>query len=707
MRIGSASLAGLVALLLMAQAPQPAAAGGTRIWELAGFDELDKGELQQTTVSSRGEVTLGQKATKADLTEVGLVWSAIRGGGATYLGTGYDGKIFRLDGNKAVLIATTGQLVVTSLAIDKRGDLYAAALPDPVIWKIKKPRSIKAGKPVKAVKWAKLEDQEVRHVWSLAFGDKGGTLFAGTGPEGRLYAVGADGKGTVYLDTEEDHVMCVTPAGKGRLLVGTSPDALLLEVSGPGRSSALADFDGTEVKAIAASGGSIVAAVNTFKVPPAIPSKKTSDSSATGKIKKPSSSKSAPVGDGALYRIGKDRALEQIWSRKKAHVTALAVGKGGRVFAGLGAEGKVVSIDKRRVERTELDLDERQVLALVVGDGLELAATGDAGSAYKVGAARPAEAFYLAPPLDAGSIARFGRLVWFGEGKLKVQSRSGNTEVPDDSWSDWSKPLKTRAQLKTAPARYLQLRFSWAGDGKAVLRSAELAFRPLNLRAVITELNPDSPFFSAGKKSSSSSKKDKKIEISTRSVAARPDGKNKAELKLTWKVDNPDKDVLRYRLWYRAVGQKVWRPILRDDEVLKSTRYEWETESVPEGRYQIKLVADDSPSNDPSSVLKDERLSIPVLVDNHQPRVTGLKLAKGKVVGKAEDSFSAISALEVSVDAGPWMPVFSSDGLFDEPTEEFSFAPPEGLESGPHAIAVRAYDRAGNVGTAEIHVDVK
>ncbi len=181
----------------------------------------------------------------------------------------------------------------------------------------------------------------------------------------------------------------------------------------------------------------------------------------------------------------------------------------------------------------------------------------------------------------------------------------------------------------------------------------------------------------------------------------------RADLKLNWEVDNPDDDSLRYRLWYRAVGHKVWRPILKDDFVLTNKNYTWNTESVPEGRYQIKLLADDSPSNDPSEALSDEYISVPVLVDNHQPTVDALGFAAGKVKGKAKDSFSAISALDFSVDGGPWMPIFCVDGIFDEIAEEFNFALTEKLKPGPHAIAVRAYDRAGNMGSAEIHVETK
>ena len=34
-------------------------------------------------------------------------------------------------------------------------------------------------------------------------------------------------------------------------------------------------------------------------------------------------------------------------------------------------------------------------------------------------------------------------------------------------------------------------------------------------------------------------------------------------LQLTWKVDNPDQDDLRYRLSYRMEGQSTWRSLLK------------------------------------------------------------------------------------------------------------------------------------------------
>jgi hypothetical protein len=685
--------------IALSAAPFEAAAGGTRLWEIAGQEELEKGSAVRTSISSRGEISLGLAATRLDLEDVGMVWSCLRGeDGSIFLGTGYDGRIFRVRGEKVEEIATTGQLVITALAVDSGGDLYAASLPDPAIWKIPDASGIE-GEPVEADKWAELPEP-VEHVWALELDDEGRTLFAATGPEGQLWAVGRDAKPALHLDTDEDHILSLARGPGGALLAGTSPEALLLEVDAPGRYRMLIDFDETEVKAIAVHDGAVIAAVNKFKRAPAIPTKKSSAA-------KKKARKAREVGDGALWRILPDGRQEKLWERDDGHVVALAVDDGGRAFLGLGAEGKIVSVSPDRISRAELDLDERQVMALVAERDLLFAGTGDAGSAYEVERARKADAFYLSPPLDAGTTARWGRCGWYGRGRLLVESRSGNTAVPDEGWSTWSAPLKRGAEIPSDAARYLQLRVSWKRDAGAVLESAEVAYRPLNRRAVITELDPDSPFHGKGKPGKSKKKSDENgVEVSKRTIEARPSRGNDGELDLSWKVDNPDGDTLRYQLWYRAVGEDLWRPITGENELLTRSRYDWETETVPEGRYQIRLTADDSPSNDPGEVLSDELISVPVLVDNHQPRVERLRRRGDRLLGVAADGFSAISALEMSLDGGPWLPIFCKDGIFDETEEEFEIELPAGLAPGPHAVAVRAYDRAGNAGTAEIHIEV-
>ena len=47
------------------------------------------------------------------------------------------------------------------------------------------------------------------------------------------------------------------------------------------------------------------------------------------------------------------------------------------------------------------------------------------------------------------------------------------------------------------------------------------------------------------------------------------------------------------------------------------------------------------------------------------------------------------------------------DRIFDESKEAFSFVLPADLGPGPHAVAVRAYDRGGNTGVGELFIELK
>ncbi|MCU0662188.1 MAG: hypothetical protein MUC50_07665 [Myxococcota bacterium] len=667
-------------------------AGGTRAFELAGYPELDNGELDGTVLTSRGEVALGLEANRLATEGIGMVWSsAVDEKGTVYLGTGLDGAIYRVEQGKAVLVAQTGQLVVTSLVFDAKGDLLAATLPEPTVWRIEKPASIRPGKPVVAKSFAKLP-KDVKHLWALYYSKAKRTLYVGTGPLGQLFAIGADGAAHVYADTKEEHVLSLAESG-GSLLAGTSPGALLLRVDGPGKMLALADYDATEIKAIALRGKDIYVAVNKFKTPPALPSKASVDSSSK------SSSRQEP-GEGRIAWLSEGGRNEELWADTKSHVLALAL-VGERVLAGLAMGGRVVSVDRERIVRTELDLEEREVMSLsVFKDALVAVGTGDAGNVYRVEPARAAEATYLAAPLDAERVARFGRLRWSSRGQLAVSTRTGNTVVPDDSWSDYTPVRRSGDEVKSPAARYLQVRFSWAPDSKAILESCELWFRPVNERAVITAIGTGSPFPEPRKIGDSDSR------VSKRTVTLTTFNQNENIVELTWKVDNLDGDTLRYHLWYRAVGQTLWRPILRESDVHLSTKLKWDVQAVPEGKYQVRVAADDSPDNEPKDVLRDEMVSVPFIIDNQPPRVDGLVCDGRTLRGRAIDGFSEIAALEYAVDNEPWMPVAPSDAIFDETTEEFSFAFPAPLLPGPHAVAVRAYDRAGNSGTAELHMDV-
>ena len=102
--------------------------------------------------------------------------------------------------------------------------------------------------------------------------------------------------------------------------------------------------------------------------------------------------------------------------------------------------------------------------------------------------------------------------------------------------------------------------------------------------------------------------------------------KSETAIALSWKVDNPDKDELRYRIQYRLIGSTHWFDLLKPTEKLTKETYSWDTSDLPEGRYRLRVVATDELSNPPDRVTKDEMESGVVLVDNTAPSIENLRI---------------------------------------------------------------------------------
>ena len=166
---------------------------------------------------------------------------------------------------------------------------------------------------------------------------------------------------------------------------------------------------------------------------------------------------------------------------------------------------------------------------------------------------------------------------------------------------------------------------------------------------------------------------------------------------MTWKVDNPDKDDLRYRLQYRQVGSNAWFDLLKPQEKLTKDSYSWETSDLPEGRYRLRLVATDELSNPPDRVTRDEMESSVILVDNTPPVVDGLKVAGKHVQGVAIDGVGPIARIELSLaGSDEWTPFYPTDGIFDEQREEFDADVSKIAPTVPALLSLRVYDKANN-----------
>jgi hypothetical protein len=67
---------------------------------------------------------------------------------------------------------------------------------------------------------------------------------------------------------------------------------------------------------------------------------------------------------------------------------------------------------------------------------------------------------------------------------------------------------------------------------------------------------------------------------------------------------------------------------------------------------------------------------------------------------EATDQTSMLRRCEYSLDANPWQPVESADGVTDSTTEKFEIRIAN-VRPGEHLVVIRVYDQAGNAGLAK------
>jgi hypothetical protein len=287
--------------------------------------------------------------------------------------------------------------------------------------------------------------------------------------------------------------------------------------------------------------------------------------------------------------------------------------------------------------------------------------------------------------LDAGLRATYGRLDWRATGAVELSIRSGNTATPDTTWNPWSAALATPGLPKMEPARYTQIRARWSHDPQAALREVHLYFVTDNARAIITSVD-------ASQRSGSKSLK-QGVQASGGEVP-----RASSSVKISWKVDNPDQDEMRYRLFYRLDSEAQWRPMLKPAEKLTSTDYSWDTSALPEGTYRILVEGTDELANPPDRVLKHSLASGPLLVDNTPPVFKALDMKGRRLSGEVVDGVGPIARIEVSVaGSDEWRPINPRDGVFDQPAEAFDADVSALIPAGSTIVAVRAYDTAGNM----------
>jgi hypothetical protein len=682
--------AGFVALAC-ALATGDARAVGTRTFELDSLERLTGGDLKGVTVGSDGVVRAGWTIGNVPFPEgsgTTATCAVALADGSVLVGTGpaSGGKVIRIAGDLATVFAETKESAVSALAVDKAGVVYAATTSNKIY-------KVSQGK---AEVYATLHD--VESVFALVADPRSGALYAGTGPDGKVMRVEAGTASTVFFRAEEPFVVSLAVADDGAVYAGTSGKGLLYRITAVGRANVLYDFHGEDVHAIAVAPDHTVWAIANEGA--STSSTETSESASSSRRNAggrnppgPTGGSHTKPGKGSLWHFDAQARPEKVMHHDEFHYVSLALDDKGVPYVGTGAEGRVYTVDDAHRVALVADTDERQIGALHVTGATHFLIGSDPGAFHRVLAVGGPDAVWTSKPLDAGLRARFGHLRWSGTGALEVSTRSGDTQTPDATWSAWSTPVNDGGPISSPPARFVQVR-ARLRDAAATIAEVSVPFVTENLRAVVTEVT------TRGK----GSHEPRESKDSLPASGGEP-GRHDAVVHVTWKVDNPDNDDLRYRVSFHKDGQTRWLDATAPDDVLTKSELDWDTSSLPEGKYRVRVDASDELANPPGETTHFALETSPILVDNTPPVVKTLTMQGHRLRAEVVDGLGPIARVEVAIDGHiEWRPVASTDGLYDTATETIDADITSLLPAtpGPHVVALRAYDAAGNYVVREV-----
>ena len=709
------------------------------LWETDSREDFDAGEPDNVSIKTPGEVVLGPKASVTRLDAL-YVWSLAEDStGTLYAGTGNDGKVFRISpGGDAEVFAELELQQVFALAFDAKGVLFAGGFPEGKVYSID---------PRGAV--SEYFDTQQQAVWALYVGADG-RLFAATGDEGRLFSIEAAGKGGILYDSTERRILSLLGDDDGNVYAGSEPDGIIYKIDAEGRPFVFFDTELEEITALTLDPAGNVYAVSspgelfvktpppaTQVVPKAVPS---ALGHAPVEMSAPNATAPAPVAGMPavpspkkrtciIYKIGKDGTASKFWTSPEKLVFSVAF-DGEDLLAGSGDDGIIYLISPMKEASVYYKADQQQILSLHISrNGTLRAGTGNNAATIGFDGGYSGEGSLISQVHDATAVSRWGRACWEADTppktRVSLAIRTGNSETPDDTWSQWSKEHADQGGFvpDSPSARYIQWRATLrtsSADRTPTLNKVTVAYLQVNLAPEIESVDVDSN--AGNQKENDGAQKLKAALQSLPSAAAALSGQtgtgkpkasknasNKAPsshetvLKITWQARDENGDTLEYELYFKGTEETRWK--LLEDE-LTDMSYEWDTEAVPDGEYHVKVVASDSPGNPDNASLETERISRPFIIDNTSPVVEELGAARARgaqeyrITGAVSDNLSPIRSAHYSIDADDWVPVFPVDGVFDAQSEQVEFGVGV-LEEGEHTIVLKAVDYYGNVGAGK------
>jgi len=432
-----------------------AMARSPEMWVQNTGGDYQEAKLDNILLTADGSLSLAPVRNDLAALPAAVLWSLAVRDGTAYVGTGSEGKIYRVTPEGAVSeFFSTGEMNVHALAFGPDDRMYAGTSPGGKLFSI-----TPNGEGRLAL------DSESTYIWSAIVAPDG-TIYAGAGSPGRIYALQTDGMHRLVSELPVSNVLSLALGADGDLYAGTSDTGVVYRIRADGTATTIGQLPGASVDSLL-----IDESGNLF-------------------------ASSSPGGE--IYRIppGGVPSLYLETGQQTVFGIALLPGEERTLVAATGPRGIVIREGAGRRPELVFRPDSGVATAVTTGEGAIYVASSAPSELRAFGPDLAESGVVESPPLDAERPARWGRVTYACDTPkgttVSAETRSGDSPIPGEGWSPWIPTLD--GTIVNPPARYLQYRLSLRTedpDASPVLRQVAVSRRPKNRPPMIAIRAPE------------------------------------------------------------------------------------------------------------------------------------------------------------------------------------------------------------------------
>ncbi|NLW82834.1 MAG: hypothetical protein GXY41_00270 [Phycisphaerae bacterium] len=689
--------------------------------------DLLKGDADNIVIDSTGTLRLARRTTHIDcgdlLTDVWTVNCLLADArGALFVGTSPNGAVIRILNDKAMQVypALRGDASVGDGFTNEHIFALGLDVADRLLIGVsgEKGKLIRLGGEAETV----FEHDRVQYIFAIAR-DADNNIYLGTGPEGLIFQLDPFCQNAkIIYDARDKNILSLT-IHDDILYAGADQRGLVYKLPLDGSQvTVLYDSEQTEITSLLTDeAGNVYAAATSAQIAaaqlraasaamtraPGRPDSAASNPSSTNattlntantddaKEEQPPRPTPTPPPTptprtaGQIYKITPEGFVTTVFSEMAVFYAMTQ--SDDAIWLGTGGNGRLYTVDADADNKSIAyeDTLSSQITALTHLNGALYLGLSNPVRLIRLEKGYERRGVYQSPLIDAGQPARWGKIQLEADlpagTSIMMASRSGNVNDPNDpTFSPWSNEttLTGATDLDSPVGRFVQYRLTLTtpdAETTPVVRESAVSHVVPNLAPQVTSVR-----------------------------TARSRDKNKPGIiEITFTAQDDNRDELIFTIEFRQVGRSRWT-LLKND--LTQPRFEWDGRTVEDGRYEVRITADDRKSNSPNTALTGSRISDPFVIDNTPPVTENDKteIQGNSVILRlsVRDALTVVGKVTYTVNSNEqWVSVQPDDGVYDTTLEAFTIRIDD-LKSDSNVIAVSVADDVSNTQYKTYEVEI-